>query len=81
MRMNEDFLLALDSVGKAFIAAWEAIKDEFNRIINEMKDIETQTKNNREFIQNHNWYVPKNTFKNHQVLDRKPVMARIRNQI
>ncbi|RDW21031.1 hypothetical protein CWR48_04255 [Oceanobacillus arenosus] len=66
--------------------AWEVIAEAFSELAETLESIfsgvvETIEHIDREEDYRQNWYVPKSITLNHQVLDRKPMLANIRNSI
>jgi len=54
---------------------WNEIKDTFNEVDEVIERIEWDER------MRDSWHVPKNIIKNHQVLNRKPIVSHIRNHI
>lgn len=59
----------------AVVEAWESIEKVINHSNEVIEEIE------REKHYRKSWRVPKNSAKNHQVINRKPMVSYIRNQI
>lgn len=65
----------ISDLKRVVIDAWNHIKEAVNEFIELIHETETEKKHA------YNWHVPKNIIKNHQVLDRKPLVANIRNNL
>ncbi|MCJ7840516.1 hypothetical protein MUB24_06190 [Lederbergia sp. NSJ-179] len=71
----EKFEELCNELKKIVTNAWEQIKEILENIDETISEIE------KEKCLRSTWYVPKKIIMNHQVMNRKPLVAHIRNSI
>ena len=71
----EEVQLMFEKIKTTLVNIWEEIKE----IVNNVAEFVERNKNFKKYY--YNWQMPKNITMRHQVLDRTPLQANIRNHI
>lgn len=73
--MDKTIYDAFEELKQSVFEMWESIVDAFYFLIDVAEEVKQEEKYRE------TWFVPKKITKNHQVLNRKPLLANIRNAI
>lgn len=69
---------ALKEFEEALLQCWEVVRQEVTSLYEALTGEEEEEK---PYIHDYNWQVPKNTCREHQVMNRRPVFINVRNQL